>query len=80
MGVIGAAGLQVFHDLGAAIARALNDGVKPVFSNSSVIGMPATVEYRASGTMVSPWPPSTNAVTFSTLTLSSCGDKGAEAR
>ena len=33
--------------------------------------MPATVEYRGSGTMVSPWPPSTNAVTFSTDTLSS---------
>ena len=33
--------------------------------------MPATVEYRGSGTMVSPWPPSTNAVTFSTDTCSS---------
>ncbi len=37
----------------------------------SVIGMPATVEYRGSGTIVSPWPPSTNAWTFSTDTPSS---------
>jgi hypothetical protein len=29
--------------------------------SSSVIGMPETVEYRGSGTIVSPWPPSTNA-------------------
>ncbi len=39
---------------------------------SSVIGIPATVEYRDSGTIVSPCPPSTNAVTFSTETFSSC--------
>src|SRR6476620_7722028 len=31
--VISAASLQIFHDLGAAIARALDDGVKPVFRN-----------------------------------------------
>ena len=34
--------------------------------------MPATVEYRVSGTMVSPWPPSTKPVTSSTETLNSC--------
>ena len=39
--------------------------------SSSVIGIPATVEYRGSGTIVSPWPPSTNAWTFSTDTFSS---------
>ena len=39
------------------------------------MGMPATVEYRGSGTMVSPWPPRTKAVTFSTDTLSSCAMK-----
>jgi hypothetical protein len=41
------------------------------FDSSSVIGMPATVEYRGSGTIVSPWPPSTNEWTFSTDTFSS---------
>ena len=38
---------------------------------SSVSGMPATVESRGSGTIVSPWPPSTKAWMFSTETLSS---------
>jgi hypothetical protein len=33
-------------------------------------GIPATVEYLGRGTIVSPWPPSTKAVTFSTETLS----------
>ena len=37
--------------------------------------MPATVENRGSGTMVSPWPPSTNAWMFSTDTLSSIAMK-----
>jgi hypothetical protein len=31
-------------------------------------GMPATVENRGRGTIVSPWPPSTNACVFSTET------------
>ena len=35
------------------------------------MGTPATVEKRGSGTMVSPWPPSTKAWTFSTDTPSS---------
>ena len=34
-------------------------------------GTPATVEYRGSGTISSPCPPSTNECTFSTLTLHS---------
>ncbi len=42
---------------------------------SSVSGMPATVEYRGSGTIVSPCPPSTNAVTSSTDTCSSIAMK-----
>jgi hypothetical protein len=37
--------------------------------------MPATVEKRGSGTIVSPWPPSTNECTFSTDTLSSIATK-----
>ena len=37
--------------------------------------MPATVEKRGSGTMVSPWPPSTKAETFSTETFSSIAMK-----
>ena len=41
------------------------------FDNISVIGTPATVEYRGSGTIVSPWPPRTNECTFSTETFSS---------
>ena len=43
--------------------------------SSSVIGMPDTVEYRASGTIASPWPPSTKAVVFSTETPSSMAMK-----
>ena len=35
------------------------------------MGIPATVERRGNGTIVSPWPPSTNAWTFSTDTFSS---------
>ena len=35
------------------------------------VGTPATVEYRGSGTIVSPCPPNTNACVFSTETLSS---------
>ena len=37
--------------------------------------MPAQVEYRGSGTIVSPWPPSTNAVTFSTETFNASARK-----
>ena len=37
--------------------------------------MPATVEYSTIGTIVSPWPPSTKAVTSSTLTLNSSARK-----
>ena len=37
--------------------------------------MPETPLRRTSGTMVSPWPPITTAVTFSTETLSSCAMK-----
>ena len=37
--------------------------------------MPATVEYSTIGTIVSPWPPSTNAVTSSTETLNSSARK-----
>jgi hypothetical protein len=42
---------------------------------SSVMGMPATVEKRGSGTMVSPCPPRTNAETFSTDTFNSMAMK-----
>ena len=42
--------------------------------------MPATVEYSTIGTIVSPWPPSTKAVTSSTLTLELLGEEVAEAR
>ena len=37
--------------------------------------MPATVVYSMSGTMVSPWPPRTKAVTSSTETLNSSATK-----
>ena len=37
--------------------------------------MPATVEYWTIGTIVSPWPPSTKAVTSSTETLNSSARK-----
>ena len=37
--------------------------------------MPATVEYSTTGTIVSPWPPSTKAVTSSTETLNSSARK-----
>ena len=37
--------------------------------------MPATLLRRTTGTMVSPWPPMTTAVTFSTETFSSCAMK-----
>ena len=40
--------------------------------------MPATVEKRGIGTMVSPWPPSTKALTSSTLTLHFVGQEVAE--
>ena len=40
--------------------------------------MPDTLLRRTSGTMVSPWPPMTTAVTFSTLDLEFRGDEGAE--
>ena len=43
--------------------------------SSSVIGIPATVEYRGSGTISSPWPPSTKACVFSTLTFNSMAMK-----
>ena len=42
------------------------------WSISSVSGIPATPDKRTTGTMVSPWPPITTAVTFSTDTFSSC--------
>ena len=45
------------------------------WSISSVSGMPATLLRRTSGTMVSPWPPITTPVTFSTETFSSCAMK-----
>ena len=45
-----------------------------------MIGTPATVEYRASGTIVSPWPPSTNACVSATLTPSSSRDERPEPR
>ena len=45
------------------------------WSISSVSGMPATLVSRTTGTMVSPWPPITTAVTFSTETFSSCAMK-----
>src|ERR1039457_1969548 len=57
--VVGAAGLEIFHDLCAALARAVDNAV----------------DKRTTGTMVSPWPPITTAVTFSTDTLSSCAMK-----
>ncbi len=42
------------------------------WSISSVSGIPETPLSRTSGTMVSPCPPITTAVTFSTETFSSC--------
>src|SRR5580704_9523487 len=45
------------------------------WSISSVSGMPETLLSRTSGTMVSPWPPSTTAVTFSTETFNSAAIK-----
>src|SRR4029079_14058089 len=47
---------------------------QPILMRSG-IGMPATVEYSTIGTIVSPWPPSTKAVTSSTLTLNSSARK-----
>ena len=43
--------------------------------NSSVIGMPATVVKRGSGTMLSPWPPRTKPCTSSTDTSNSLAIK-----
>ena len=45
------------------------------WSISSVSGMPETLLSRTTGTMVSPWPPSTTAVTLSTDTPNSCAMK-----
>ena len=42
---------------------------------SSVSGIPETFDKRTTGTMVSPGPPNTTAVTFSTETSSSCAMK-----
>ena len=42
--------------------------------------MPATVEYSTTGTIVSPWPPSTKAVTSSTRDPELLGEEVAEAR
>src|SRR3546814_12820505 len=43
---------------------------QPILMRSGT-GMPATVEYSTTGTIVSPWPPSTKAVTSSTETSNS---------
>jgi hypothetical protein len=51
---------------------------QPILTRSG-IGMPATVEYSTIGTIVSPWPPSTKAVTSST-DLELLGEEMAEAR
>ena len=74
--VVGAAGLQVLHDLGAAVARAVHDAVDASPGPSARSAeCPETLLSRTSGTMVSPWPPITTAVTFSTETFSSCAMK-----
>ena len=45
------------------------------FESSDCSGMPFTLESRGSGTIVSPWPPSTSATTSCTATPSSCATK-----
>src|SRR3546814_16249995 len=47
---------------------------QPILMRSGT-GMPATVEYSTTGTIVSPWPPSTKAVTSSTETSNSSARK-----
>ena len=71
-GVVGAAGLQQADDLGAAVARAVDDFVAAARgSMSCVTGMPPTVVQLGIGTIVSPWPPISSAEMSSTLTPSS---------
>src|SRR3546814_3250395 len=50
---------------------------QPILMRSGT-GMPATVEYSTTGTIVSPWPPSTKAVTSSTETSNSSARKRSE--
>ena len=64
--------LRQIHNLGAALTRAFDNRVDPAPSATNPArAIPATVEYRGSGTMSSPCPPRTNECTFSTLTLHS---------
>ena len=74
--VIGRSRFQQIDDFGAALARAGDDRFELVLRQiNSGRGMPATVEYRARGTMSSPWPPRTNECTFSTETFNSAATK-----
>ena len=80
-GVIGRAGLQQADDFGAAVAGALHDLVDPLLGgplHGDEIGhreCRRPSNSATSGTMVSPWPPSTKAVTSSTETLNSSARK-----
>ena len=53
--------------------------IQPILTSSGK-GMPATVEKRGIGTMVSPWPPSTKAETSSTRDIHFFGQEMTEAR
>jgi hypothetical protein len=69
--VVGAAGLEMLDDLGAAVAGALDEGFEALGGDEFGDGNAGDGGVAGSGTMVSPWPPRTKAVTFSTLTFSS---------
>src|SRR5207253_5898202 len=62
------------HPVPLSLHDALPISIRSLGSKSGS-GIPATVEYRGSGTMSSPCPPSTNECTFSTLTLHSIATK-----
>ena len=71
--VVSASGLQILHDLGAAVARALHQPVDGgLVQQLRSAECPKHWSGARDGTMVSPCPPSTSAVTFSTETFSSC--------
>ena len=69
--IIRAAGLQIFHDLGAAVACSLHEPIDGRLVGQLRQRNARTLVNRTSGTMVSPCPPSTIAVTFSNETFSS---------
>jgi hypothetical protein len=58
----------------STIASILSCVDQPILIRSGT-GIPATVEYSITGTIVSPWPPSTNAVTSCTETPNSSARK-----